>query len=71
MEFSVNRSELLNELNMTQGVIERKTTIPMSPRMECNGVTLRAQRRNIFRVSAGSVVIYLRAGLLILLWYRL
>jgi DNA polymerase-3 subunit beta len=29
MEFSVNRSALLNELNMTQGVIERKTTIPI------------------------------------------
>src|ERR1700687_6405860 len=29
MEFSVSRSELLNELNMTQGVIERKTTIPI------------------------------------------
>jgi DNA polymerase-3 subunit beta len=29
MEFSVKRSDLLNELNMTQGVIERKTTIPI------------------------------------------
>jgi DNA polymerase-3 subunit beta len=29
MEFSVKRSDLLDELNMTQGVIERKTTIPI------------------------------------------
>ncbi len=29
MEFSVKRSDLLNELAMTQGVIERKTTIPI------------------------------------------
>src|SRR5260370_31886309 len=29
MEFSVKLSDLLNELAMTQGVIERKTTIPI------------------------------------------
>ncbi len=29
MEFSVTRSVLLNELTMTQGVVERKTTIPI------------------------------------------
>lgn len=29
MEFSVKRSDLLNELNMAQGVVERKTTIPI------------------------------------------
>lgn len=29
MEFSVNKSALLNELNTTQGVVERKTTIPI------------------------------------------
>ncbi len=29
MEFSVRRSDLLDELAMTQGVIERKTTIPI------------------------------------------
>ena len=29
MEFSVTRSVLLNELNTTQGVVERKTTIPI------------------------------------------
>jgi len=29
MEFSVNKSVLLNELSTTQGVVERKTTIPI------------------------------------------
>src|SRR2546430_16177497 len=29
MEFSVTKSALLNELSMTQGVVERKTTIPI------------------------------------------
>jgi DNA polymerase III subunit beta len=29
MEFSVDKSALLNELNTTQGVVERKTTIPI------------------------------------------
>lgn len=29
MEFSVTKSVLLNELSMTQGVVERKTTIPI------------------------------------------
>jgi DNA polymerase-3 subunit beta len=29
MEFSVSKSALLNELSMTQGVVERKTTIPI------------------------------------------
>lgn len=29
IDFSVKRSDLLDELNMTQGVIERKTTIPI------------------------------------------
>ena len=29
MEFSVTKSVLLNELNTTQGVVERKTTIPI------------------------------------------
>src|SRR5467141_4310871 len=29
MEFSVSKSALLNELTMTQGVVERKTTIPI------------------------------------------
>ncbi len=29
MEFSVSKSALLNELNTTQGVVERKTTIPI------------------------------------------
>src|SRR6201981_3409611 len=29
MEFSVKRSDLLDELDLTQGVVERKTTIPI------------------------------------------
>ena len=29
MEFSVTKSVLLNELSTTQGVVERKTTIPI------------------------------------------
>src|ERR1700683_1077768 len=29
MEFSVKRSDLLDELELTQGVVERKTTIPI------------------------------------------
>jgi hypothetical protein len=29
MEFSVKRSDLLDELNLTQGVVERKSTIPI------------------------------------------
>ena len=30
MEFSVKKYDLLAELNLTQGVVERKTTIPIS-----------------------------------------
>jgi DNA polymerase III subunit beta len=29
MEFAVNKSDLLKELNLTQGVVEKKTTIPI------------------------------------------
>ncbi len=29
MEFSVNKSDLVRELNLSQGVVERKTTIPI------------------------------------------
>src|SRR5712692_961994 len=29
MEFSAKKSEVLKELNLTQGVVERKTTIPI------------------------------------------
>jgi len=31
MEITVSRSELLRELTATQGVVERKTTIPILP----------------------------------------
>src|SRR6202049_2062142 len=35
MEFSVKRHELLDELSLTQGVVERKTTIPIAPNLLC------------------------------------
>ncbi len=35
MEFSIKRSELLDELNLTQGVVERKTTIPVLSNLLC------------------------------------
>ena len=35
MEFSVKRSDLLDELDLTQGVIERKTTIPILAHLLC------------------------------------
>src|SRR6478672_12429010 len=42
MEFSVTKSALLNELNTTQGVVERKTTIPILSNLlvEAKGSTL-------------------------------
>jgi len=46
MEFSVKNFELLDELNLTQGVVERKTTIPILGNILCeasgNRVTLTA-----------------------------
>jgi DNA polymerase III subunit beta len=35
MEFSVSKSALLTELNLTQGVVERKTTIPILSNLLC------------------------------------
>src|SRR5207248_519242 len=35
MEFSVSKSALLNELSMTQGVVERRTTIPLLSKLLC------------------------------------
>src|ERR1700722_3005956 len=35
MEFSVKRSDLLDELNLTQGVVERKSTIPILSNLLC------------------------------------
>src|ERR1700733_11850329 len=35
MEFSVSKSALLNELSTTQGVVERKTTIPILSNLLC------------------------------------
>ena len=46
MEFSVKKYDLLEELNLTQGVVERKTTIPILGNILCeaegNRVTLTA-----------------------------
>jgi len=46
MEFSVKKFDLLDELNLTQGVVERKTTIPILGNILCeasgNRVTLTA-----------------------------
>ena len=46
MEFSVKKFDLLEELNLTQGVVERKTTIPISRNILCeasgNRLTLTA-----------------------------
>ncbi|MGH9790146.1 MAG: DNA polymerase III subunit beta, partial [Candidatus Acidiferrales bacterium] len=35
MEFTVNSGDLLKELNLTQGVVERKTTIPILSNLLC------------------------------------
>ena len=44
MEFSVKKFDLLQELSLTQGVVERKTTIPILGNILCeasgNKVTL-------------------------------
>src|ERR1700728_4992730 len=42
MEFSVSKTALLNELSTTQGVVERKTTIPILSNLlvEAKGSTL-------------------------------
>src|SRR5260370_2085317 len=46
MEFSVKKFDLLQELSLTQGVVERKTTIPILGNILCeaagNKVTLTA-----------------------------
>jgi DNA polymerase III subunit beta len=46
MEFTVKKYDLLRELNLTQGVVERKTTIPILSHLLCeaqgNGITLTA-----------------------------
>src|SRR5690348_18497426 len=46
MEFSVKKFDLLRELELTQGVVERKTTIPILSdlliRVKCNGLAITA-----------------------------
>jgi DNA polymerase-3 subunit beta len=56
MEFSTKKSELLRELNLTQGVVERKTTIPILSNLlvEFEGSTL--------RISATDLELGLRCG---------
>src|SRR5216683_1117138 len=53
MEFSVTKSALLNELNTTQGVVERKTTIPILSNLliEAQGsqLTITAKEQELFR----------------------
>src|SRR5260370_9555040 len=43
MEFTATKAELLNELNLTQGVVEKKTTIPILSNLllEVSDATLR------------------------------
>jgi len=56
MEFSVKKSDLLRELNLTQGVVEKKTTIPILSNLllEFEGSSL--------RISATDLELGLRCG---------
>ena len=56
MEFSAKKSELLRELNLTQGVVEKKTTIPILSNLllEFEGSSL--------RISATDLELGLRCG---------
>ena len=56
MEFSTKKSELLRELNLTQGVVEKKTTIPILSNLllEFEGSSL--------RISATDLELGLRCG---------
>ena len=54
MEFSVKKFDLLEELNLTQGVVERKTTIPILSNILCEakGNRLTITATDIFDVPA-------------------
>ena len=54
MEFSVSKSALLNELTTTQGVVERKTTIPILSNLlvEAKGGRLTITAKNAYLASA-------------------
>ena len=56
MEFSVKKSELLRELNLTQGVVERKTTIPILSNL------LLETADSQLRISATDLELGLRCG---------
>jgi DNA polymerase-3 subunit beta len=56
MEFSVKKSELLRELNLTQGVVERKTTIPILSNLLLETVDSQ------LRISATDLELGLRCG---------
>ncbi len=56
MEFSAKKSDLLRELNLTQGVVERKTTIPI-----LSNLLLEFEGANL-RISATDLELGLRCG---------
>src|SRR5207245_8269203 len=58
MEFSAKKSDILRELNLTQGVVEKKTTIPILSNLllEATGETL--------RISATDLELGVRCGCL-------
>ncbi|MBI1941641.1 MAG: DNA polymerase III subunit beta [Acidobacteria bacterium] len=56
MEFSAKKSELLKELNLTQGVVERKTTIPILSNLLLETADTR------LRISATDLELGLRCG---------
>jgi len=45
MEFTVKKYDLLAELNLTQGVVERKTTIPILSHLLCEAKGNRLRRK--------------------------
>ena len=49
MEFSAKKADLLRELNLTQGVVEKKTTIPILSNLllECEGSVLRVSATDL------------------------
>jgi len=56
MEFSTSKSDLLRELNLTQGVVEKKTTIPILSNLLLEGAESR------LRISATDLELGLRCG---------
>jgi len=56
MEFTVTKSALLNELNLTQGVVERKTTIPILSNLLFEAVD------SALRISATDLELGVRCG---------